>query len=42
MLNSAVSTVPADVLAPLGAKTSVGTAMAMFGSYIYMEATFEG
>ena len=40
--NFEVSNVPADGLAPLGARTSAGTLMSKFGSHIHLEPALEG
>ena len=42
MLNFIVITVPADGLAPVGARPSAGTVMTKFRSYIFKQYTLEG
>ena len=42
MFNLIVSTVPADVLAPLGARPSAGTVLTKFGSSKFTGLELEG
>ena len=42
MPNFVVITVPANGLAPSGARPDVGTEMTKFGAHIHMRPTFEG